>query len=61
VLVIALNLQMLLGVIGSGAIAGAVLYIIGLFAADWLYIIELFPRFRSRKSFDSRSSQKQKS
>ena len=34
-LVIALNLQMLLGVIGSGAIAGAVLYIIGLFAADW--------------------------
>jgi hypothetical protein len=51
VLVIALNLQMLLGVIGSGAIAGAVLYIIGLFAADWLYIIELFPRFRRPKKF----------
>jgi hypothetical protein len=51
VLVIALNLQMLLGVIGSGAIAGAMLYIIGLFAADWLYIIELFPRFRRPKKF----------
>ena len=36
VLLIALNIPALLGVIGSGAILAAILYIAGLFAAGWL-------------------------
>lgn len=36
VLLVALNLRALLGVIGSGAILAALLYIVGLFAVSWL-------------------------
>ena len=36
ILLIALNVKALLGVIGSGAIAAAILYVVGLFALSWV-------------------------
>ena len=37
ILIVALNVRALLGVIGSGAILAALLYVVGLFAAGWVF------------------------